>query len=629
MRKMRFCLASMTAITVAMATPPVSAASLGAAGGGAVLGQALDFAVPYRHDSADSPAPDCVSAEVTVGDRRLPSAQVSTVVDLLGNGNARIRVLTTRAIDEPVIGVQLSVGCQANLSRSYVVLVDPPGLALPARSAVVAAPSFAWAPAEAEAAAAMPVASVPPKIAAPRSALRAQRRAKRRAATPRPPDAASWSVRGTAAAAVPARLKLEVSETTASAEAVAIQRALEAVAEAASAAQASMAAASATAARIAMLERTADSLHKEAWSSRDEAAQLREQLARADGAGRWMAPLMALVVLLTGLAAWLAWRLSSRQGRRQRGWIEATEQPGNADDPLQPSQNWPPGSSAPFVTSRIHAPAPEAPKPAVSWMAPGTSSPVHEPVEEPPDRSTMRTEVLPQPVRPPDLSLRDVSIEELIDLEQQAEFFAVLGQDEAAIDLLVQHLRDTGGGSPLPYLKLLEIQHRRGDRDAYERTRTRFNQRFNAYAPEWGQDMRAGRALEDYPGVLPRLQQVWPRPLDAMVELEALLFRKSGGELFDLPAYREVLFLYSLARDLLDREPVDSRHVDLLLPLADGGEAGTAAVSSWRGADHDGFAAYPEPGDRSTAAVDVDLTQAAPTTSIFDAQDLPPPGSRP
>ena len=39
-----------------------------------------------------------------------------------------------------------------------------------------------------------------------------------------------------------------------------------------------------------------------------------------------------------------------------------------------------------------------------------------------------------------------------------------------------------------------------------------------------------------------------------MAELEALLFRKSRGELFDLPAYHEVLFLYSLARDLLDRE---------------------------------------------------------------------------
>ena len=135
----------------------------------------------------------------------------------------------------------------------------------------------------------------------------------------------------------------------------------------------------------------------------------------------------------------------------------------------------------------------------------------------------------------------------------------MLGQEDAAIDLLVDHLRNTGGGSPLPYLKLLEIYRRRGDRDAYERTRDRFNHRFNAYAPDWDADLQHGRSLEDYAGVLPRLQQVWPRPLDAMAELEALLFRKSRGDLFELPAYREVLFLYSLARDLLDREAADLR----------------------------------------------------------------------
>jgi pilus assembly protein FimV len=80
-------------------------------------------------------------------------------------------------------------------------------------------------------------------------------------------------------------------------------------------------------------------------------------------------------------------------------------------------------------------------------------------------------------------------------------------------------------------------------------------------------DLQSGRSLEDYPGIVPRLQMVWPSPLDAMAELESLLFRKSRGELFDMPAYREVLFLYSLARDLLDREPPIRGNVDVLLPL--------------------------------------------------------------
>jgi hypothetical protein len=228
-----------------------------------------------------------------------------------------------------------------------------------------------------------------------------------------------------------------------------------------------------------------------------------------------------------------------------------------------------------------------------------------------------RTEVLPVGSVADAGSPRDVSIEELLDLEQQAEFFIVLGQEEAAIDLLVDHLRDTGGGSPLPYLKLLEIYRRRNDREAYERTRARFNHRFNAYAPDWESDLQSGRSLDDYPGVVPRLQQVWPRPLDAMAELEALLFRKSRGQLFDLPAYREVLFLYSLARDLLDRESADSGNVDLLLPLADGSEFGATSPHPYLALERESvFDALPE--DRPTAPIDLDLSQPDTQPPIVD-----------
>ena len=65
--------------------------------------------------------------------------------------------------------------------------------------------------------------------------------------------------------------------------------------------------------------------------------------------------------------------------------------------------------------------------------------------------------------------LREVSVEELIDLEQQAEFFVVLGQDDAAIDLLEDHVQSTTGASPLPFLKLLELHQRLNRRSDYER----------------------------------------------------------------------------------------------------------------------------------------------------------------
>jgi len=162
---------------------------------------------------------------------------------------------------------------------------------------------------------------------------------------------------------------------------------------------------------------------------------------------------------------------------------------------------------------------------------------------------------------------RDLSVEELIDLEQQAEFFVVLGQDDAAIDLLMGHVRSTGGISPLPYLKLLEIYRRRGDRSAYERIRERFNRRFNAYAPDWDADLQQGRSLEDYPATIARLEALWVMPSRVMETLEASLFRRDETEeAFDLPAYRELLFLYAVARDFAHKAD-DSSAVDLLLPM--------------------------------------------------------------
>ena len=166
------------------------------------------------------------------------------------------------------------------------------------------------------------------------------------------------------------------------------------------------------------------------------------------------------------------------------------------------------------------------------------------------------------------------SVEELIDLEQQAEFFVVLGQDDAAIELLSQHLQDGHPVSPLPHLKLLEIHRRRDDRAGYESIRARFNRDFNAYVPGWDADLREGRSLEEYPDVLAELQQHWSTPSRAIDVLAASLFRRgSSATTFDLPAYRELLSLYSIAQDRA-KDGTDEAgigaDVDLLLPLGNG-----------------------------------------------------------
>jgi hypothetical protein len=693
-----------------------TAAGLGSGDAGATLGQPLNFGVMVRLDPGETLSAECVSAEVAVGDRRLPAPLVRTSIEMTSAQTARIRVQTQPAIDEPVVAVQLSVGCSNRISRSYVVLADPPGMAaapvpsfagnlppVPAVAAVAAPapPAAEAAPMAVATPAATPVSRAQPVLTPEQLRVRDERRARQREQRLARQQAAREARAARAQAAAAAsdtapRLRLDFVDATpraggsAAGDSDAVARAMTAVAEAASAARAAASAASASALRVAALEQEVATLRSEAKAGQDLIGLLRQRVVDAESSGLWTTPLVLASLLLAALAAWLAWRLGRVQALQRSQWqqeaagmaaggpMTSAAAMGLVDSlvPREPTAPAPfvtrqstgregrstiitsPGTDAAAVPPTVALPKPAAsrsrvspawppPAPPVAWppaastlppdlpdetlpglgpdMPDGESASASFRPELEPEAPMQRTEAYPAGGRSADSMPRDVSIEELLDLEQQAEFFMVLGQDEAAVDLLVEHLRSTGGGSPLPYLKLLEIHHRRGDNEAYERMRQRFNHRFNAYAPEWGVGLTSGRSLEDYAGVLPRLQQVWTRPLDAMAELEGLLFRKSRGELFDLPAYREVLFLYALARELLDRAAVDTGSVDLLLPMSDGSEDGSTSPAPFLGLEHDAFKDTMPPEDlRSTAPQDVELAGRDRRTSIFDLLDDKP-----
>ncbi len=292
---------------------------------------------------------------------------------------------------------------------------------------------------------------------------------------------------------------------------------------------------------IRALERQVESVLAEARRQQTQLNQQRQRLADAEAANAWL-PLLFMAVaalaLLSGALALRAWRL-------QRQLVQA-----------QRAVRLPAGPAAPAAAA---GPADESPpaglpeRPLLGGLAAGT-------VRLPPDLSMtaprLGAELLERVGRrdtgafgtgvPP----RPVSVEELLDLDQQVEFFLALGQAQSAIDLLLGHVRSTGGTNAQPYFKLLEIYRDQGDEEAYERTRERFNQRFNAQAPVWTGDLAGGRPLEDYPDVVQRLQRAWPQPMRAVAELEGLLLRRADLEPFDLPAYRDVLMLHALVRDL-------------------------------------------------------------------------------
>lgn len=331
--------------------------------------------------------------------------------------------------------------------------------------------------------------------------------------------------------------------------------------------------------RLQELEQRLTQLKQEGEQMRQNVATLQARVQQAESAvgGKWAYGATLLAFMGLGLSGFLFWRLrQARQGKE--GWWQAPAPQDGAELGRESELGQ---TSVEFVhvpsTPQELATAPVRAFATIdtqrsSPLSPLSTEQLHKMVPDTAPATLQRQYVASHLSSHHSEPLREVSVEELIDLEQQAEFFIVLGQDDAAIDLLEGHVQHTTGASPLPFLKLLEIYRRMGRRADYERVQTEFNTRFNAYAPAWDADLQQGHSLADYPGVIERLQSLWSSPLQAMAVLEKSLTRPDSGEdTFELPAYRELLFLYAVARDLSERETVDRHGVDLLLPVVDAG----------------------------------------------------------
>ena len=277
-----------------------------------------------------------------------------------------------------------------------------------------------------------------------------------------------------------------------------------------------------------------------------ELVDLKLRLAAAESATAWLPWLLLGGVAMGGIAVWLGLRVRRLQrDQSRRDWAAA-----EAELHATVMPDTPTSSAAPMLSVEAHHVSSTGAYLTSMSGAEPLSSRTQSPLAaaKPALADAGRADRTLSP--PPDTALRAVSVEELLDLDQQVDFFLVLGQEQAAIDLLLGHVRATGGINALPYLKLLEIYRQQGDEEAYERTRERFNQRFNAQAPALAGDLTAGRHLQDYPALVSRLQRAWPQPLRALAELEGLMLRRADLEVLDLPAFHDLLTLHALVRDL-------------------------------------------------------------------------------
>ena len=653
----RLSLLSALGAAVLLTSPLATAMGFGPTSTQTTLGQRLDFSASVLLDADETIQRGCVFADVFAGDAKVAAPNVRVTLEATRDNTQRIvRVTTATVIDEPIVTVEVTLGCGSRVSRRFVTFIDPPSLQLAEAGASETVPlpsqridsqiaSLADIARQADASRrrGRNGEAAPNEDDRPPRTTRRQPRAQRIAVAAAAQAAPTKSRRRHAAAKLPSpvsrtalagspgtggpRLRLEPPRLLAASPAVAASAAgvapplaipplaspAIALAQAAAALPVSEAASDTLQRereRIQVLEAGLASVRSDSQATQQTVVALQARLRQAEGERYWNGLVYALIgtTVLAILVAAALWWLRPRQRRRAR-WFDA-----------QASQQAKAERSGQRPTAARGAPAaPTAAAPASALSEPpslwrdGPASVLQVTTPAAIGGLEVTTVLGPEFSRPvaehPMLGGAgspykngELSMEELIDLEQQAEFFVVLGQDEAAISLLEGYMQGAGGKSPLPYLQLLEIQQRRGDQLAYDRVRKSFNDRFHALAPDWSSDLHFGRALDGYPQTIARLQSLWTTPLSAMQALDNLLFRRqSSDDTFDFPAYRELLFLYSIARELSGNVETDFGSIDLFLPLE-----GTA-----------GDAQHEQP-DTSNLAVDLDVSNWPEDATMSD-----------
>jgi len=475
-----------------------------------VLGKPLDLSVPLTLADGEQLGESCLRAEVSAGEARVPAGLLQLRIE--GEpGQRRIRLQSQARIEEPALRVTLALGCPLRLTREFNVLVDPQDGAAPPPAPLPPAP-VALPP---------PVVEVTPPAPPPKPRPRVRPRASGPRLTLERPEVL--------VAEAPARPASTAPELLLTPE-------LEA--------------------QISQLEQTVAQLRADLLARRQSEAQAAVGQAIPAGAAKPAAALhsprpspyrdpMTWVLtlalsLLAGAAAFHFGRWRDERARRELAYWRALHAAEGAG--LPPPPPVPPGMAPPVAG------------PAAALPDEGQHQ-----ITKPQPRPMQAT----QPLPPDEAALADA----LLDLQQQVDFLLLLGQHEAAAELLSAHMAHGRAGA-MPGLLLMELSQQRGDADAFADTGRQLAQRFGTPAPAWAQRLSAGRGLDACPSAIAHLQMVWAGPEAAMTLLQEWLARGGGPGVphFELPAWRDLLTLYGVARELFEAG-LCSGGVDLVLPL--------------------------------------------------------------
>ncbi len=607
-------LQKLTLVVALCATTSVHALSLGRLRGAAVVGRTLDVSLPVQLDKGEDASALCVDAQVFFGDSSVTTERVRTSTEAGASaGDLLVRIRTTALVDEPVVTIYLREGCSAKTTRKFVLLADPlanPGAEPVApRAALPAVPSATVVPlAPVSTGTSVVVQPVLPPVSA--SAVRVAKAArKEKAAVAESPadlppapvvDAAKKIAKkrlttlapgqfdakiAANAGAAPRKARLTLEPLDLAAERDPALRASPDLLTAPSADAQQRASAAALwqvlgaapqdalrdQQRLKALEASVEGLAAQNRKNTEALASVSAQLtqARSERYSNWLVYGLA-VVLLVALAAivalWLRGRSSRRLDRAADGdpwWRKGTDSAAGKLSQRGPASGLMADAEADSIPSHSEdvdvdlgmdeslfddlkgasAAAPSvAVKPAVHL--------------EPQDSLADFANSMPN-------TPRLVNAEELFDIQQQADFFITLGQYDQAIEVLLHHISDNVETSALAYLDLFDLYHKVGKTAEYEELRADFNRVFNAQVPAFADYSNQDRGLDSYQSALSRIEALWPTP-KVLDLIEESIFRKPGlnSDAFNLTAYRELLLLYSVAKDIVEK-PMAAAEFDL------------------------------------------------------------------
>lgn len=163
-----------------------------------------------------------------------------------------------------------------------------------------------------------------------------------------------------------------------------------------------------------------------------------------------------------------------------------------------------------------------------------------------------------------------VKVEEISDVTQEAEFWMSVNDPQRAIEILEPQADLDVPDSPVPWLYLLDLYRIVADKAKYDPLRDRFIAYFNANIPEFEADLSSvsTRQLEDFPHLIEKICGLW-NTKEALPFLEGLLVDDRDGKRmgFELPVYRDILLLISVAHELERTRVTDKQTNRIATPV--------------------------------------------------------------